>query len=194
MFSEQLTILKENDLTDSSLALAFESFLLDVEARRLSPSTLRFYRQQIKPFLAALETVGVLKPEDIQAVHIRSYLVSLQKRGLSAASQHAAARGIRAFCNFMVMEGMLERNPMRRVRMPKEEKHILPAFTLDEVKQILAACKYLRDEAIVLFLLDTRCRQPSSVALEHPVARATISACSSPFIRVQYCHESIFSC
>ncbi|NOZ51195.1 MAG: tyrosine-type recombinase/integrase [Chloroflexi bacterium] len=165
MISEQLTILKENDLTSSSLSLAFESFLLDAKARRLSPRTLRFYQQQLQPFLKALAVQGILKPGNIQPYHIRAYLVTLQQRGLASASVHAAARGVRSFCNFMLMEGMLERNPMRRVRMPQQDQPILPAFSPQEVKRLLAACKYQRDETIVLFLLDTGCRASEFVAL-----------------------------
>ncbi len=129
MNSDQLTIIKKNDRTSNALMLACGAFLLDAEARRLSPKTLRFYRQQLEPFLQMLVQQSVEKPKEINAYHIRSYLVGLQQRGLAAASQHAVARAIRAFCNFMLMERMLEKNPMRRVKMPKQEKQILPAFS-----------------------------------------------------------------
>jgi site-specific recombinase XerD len=166
MFSQQLTILKNNDFTSSALTLAYDSFLLDAEARRLSPKTLRYYQQQLGPFLEAVEEQGARSPQGITAHHIRSYLVGLQHRGLSSGSQHAAARAIRAFCNFMVMEEMLEKSPMKRVKMPKLDKKILPSFTPQEVHRLLKACKYVRDRAIVLCLLDTGCRASEFVALD----------------------------
>ena len=166
MFSDQLTILKNNDFTSSALRLAYESFLLDAEARRLSPKTLRYYRQQLGPFLGELKGQGVKSPQGITTHHIRSYLVSLQRRGLSNGSQHASARAIRAFCNFMVMEEMLEKSPMKRVKMPKLDKQILPSFTPEEVHRLLETCKYVRDRAIVLCLLDTGCRAAEFVALD----------------------------
>jgi len=165
MFSDQLTILKNNDFTSSALILAYESFLLDAEARRLSPKTLRYYRQQLLPFIQSLKGQGVRSPQGITAHHIRKYLVGLQRRGLSNGSQHAAARAIRAFCNFMVMEEMMEGSPMQRVKMPKVDKTILPSFTPEEVHRLLKACKYVRDRAIVLCLLDTGCRAAEFVAL-----------------------------
>ena len=167
MFSEQLTILKVIDRpAPSGLRLALDSFLLDAEARRLTPKSLRFYRQQLEPFLAFLQAQGVVKPDGITAHHIRSFLVGLQRRGLADASQHAAARAIRAFCNFMVNEELLVASPMRKVKMPRQAKVILPAFAPEEVKQLLAACEYVRDAAIVLCLLDTGCRAAEFVGLD----------------------------
>lgn len=167
MFSESLTILKDSERpAPSGLHLAFDAFLLDAEARRLTLQTLRFYRQQLEPFLAFLLEQGVSKPEGITAPHIRSYLVGLQRRGLADASQHAAARSIRAFCNFMVKEDLLAASPMRKVQMPRQEKVILPAFEPDDVKRLLAACKINRDVAIVLCLLDTGCRAAEFIGLD----------------------------
>lgn len=165
MFSHPLTILKGNDLTSGALALAYEAFLLDCEARRLSPKTLRYYRQQLEPFLEALKGQGIKTPGQITANHVRRYYVLLQRRGLAEASVHAAARAIRAFCNFMVYEGMLEESPLKRVKMPKQTQQLLPAFTPEEAERILAACKFDRDRAIVLCLLDSGCRLSEFVAL-----------------------------
>ncbi len=167
MFSEQLTIPKNAErLAPSGLRLALEAFLLDAEARHLTVMSLRFYRQQLEPFLIFLAAQDVVKPEGITAPHIRSYLVQLQRRGLADASQHAAARAIRAFCNFMVREELLAASPMRKVQMPKQEKIILPAFSPDEVKKLLAACKSSRDAAVVFCLLDTGCRAREFIGLD----------------------------
>ncbi|HEY52531.1 MAG TPA: site-specific integrase, partial [Caldilineae bacterium] len=57
------------------LGLALDSFLLDAEARRLTPKTLRYYRQQLGPFLEALREQKIREPEGITAYHIRAYLV-----------------------------------------------------------------------------------------------------------------------
>ncbi len=166
MKSQSLTHLKLRARPASfPLGLALDSFYLDAEARRLTPKTLRYYKQQLGPFLEAVKGQGIREPEGITANHIRSYLVSLEKRGLSSASQHSSARAIRAFCNFLVREELLGKSPMQKVRMPKQEKKIMPAFAPEDVQKILKACKYKRDTAITLFLLDTGCRSSEFVAL-----------------------------
>ncbi len=149
----------------SSLALAYNAFLLDGEARRLAPKTLHYYKQQLQPFLAYAEGSGATSPETLTANHIRTYLVSLQRRGLNDNSQHAAARAIRALCYFMVNEDLLAASPMRKVKMPALDKRILPAFTTEDVRMLLDACLTARDTAIVLCLLDSGCRASEFLAL-----------------------------
>ena len=148
------------------LARALDAFLLDAEARQLSPNTIRFYRQQLQPFLAHLQKEDITTPTAILAHHIRAYLVLLQQRGLKEHSVHAAARSLRAFCNFMKAEDLLTSNPMRKVRMPRLPKEIPPAFSQEDVTKLLAACTNVRDRAIVLFLLDTGCRAAEFIALD----------------------------
>ena len=95
----------------TALQLAIDSFLLDAEARRLTPKTIRYYRQQIQPFLDVLSRQGVVTPEAITAHHIRRQMVDMQQRGLADASVHAFARAIRSFCNFLVREELLDKSP-----------------------------------------------------------------------------------
>ncbi len=74
---------------------AVDLFLLDGEARRLTPKTLTYYRDQLRYFLTYLKDQAIDNLQDLTAGHVRSYLVSLQARGLKDNSQHAAARAIR---------------------------------------------------------------------------------------------------
>jgi len=152
--------------TLTALQLALDAFLLDAEARRLTPKTIRYYRQQIQPFLDVLSTQGVITPEAITAHHIRRQMVDMQQRGLADASVHAFARAIRSFCNFLVREELLDKSPMNKVQMPKMEQRILPAFTREEVQRLLANCENKRDKAMVLCLLDSGCRSSEFVALD----------------------------
>jgi site-specific recombinase XerD len=54
---------------------------------------------------------------------------------------------------------------MRKVKMPRLDKDIPPAFTPDDVHKLLQTCKTARDSAIVLCLLDSGCRAAEFVAL-----------------------------
>ena len=139
---ERLTHLKvlPTPPPQADLDRALASFLLDGEARRLTAATLTFYRDQLEPFLRHLHelhhsTLTAITPNDI-----RAYLVALQDRELADNSIHAAARAIKAFLNFCVREELLAVSPMGKVRMPKRDDKILPAFSPDDVKKILSAC------------------------------------------------------
>lgn len=148
-----------------SLEQAFDMFMLDAESRRLTPSTKRFYEQRLGRFFRWSQSQDVFDLNLVSPHLIRSYLVHLQERGLADHTQHAAARAIRTFLNFCVSEEMLSVSPMKKVRMPRLDKRILPAFEPETVKRLLAACENQRDKTIVMFLLDTGCRNAEFIAL-----------------------------
>jgi len=170
------TRLKDTATTGAALT----AFLLDCEARRLSPRTLGFYRQELEPFLAWLAARGVKLLGGIDAPAIRAYLVALQDRGLRPVSQHAAARSIRAWLNFCVREELLDLSPMRNVQMPKRGSEILPAFTREDVDAMLRACQDSaypeRDAALVLVMLDSGLRAAELLALDWPDVNLTTGA------------------
>ncbi|MBX3001927.1 MAG: tyrosine-type recombinase/integrase [Caldilineaceae bacterium] len=138
---------------------------MDCQARRLRPGTIRYYRNELRPFLAFLTTTHSCENlQDVTSHLIRAYLVGLEDRGLKSASVHAAARAIRAFLNFSEREGLLTENPMSKVKMPRVERENLPAFTVEEVKELLAVASNRRDQAIILCLLDSGCRASEFLA------------------------------
>ncbi|MBW7886169.1 MAG: tyrosine-type recombinase/integrase [Caldilineaceae bacterium] len=156
-------------MTSSPLTLqtkfALDVFVLDAQARNLSPRTVRFYRQQISYFLGFLDLQSCHTLDQITPHHIRQYLRYLQyERSWKSASVHSAARAIRAFLNFCTAEEMLHSNPMARVKMPKTTQELQPAFTEAEIRALLAATDTQRDRALLLCLLDTGCRAGEFVA------------------------------
>lgn len=148
-----------------TLSQAVEAHRLDLLARRLSPATVTKYQLWLGSFVKFLEGQGVKSAQEMTAAHIRVYLAGLAERGLSAHTQHTAARCVRAWLNFLVGEGELPESPMKRVKMPKLDNRILPAFTAEDVQALLAACLNGRDKAIVLCLLDTGLRAREFVGL-----------------------------
>lgn len=149
-----------------SLDAAFEFFLLDCEARAFTKHTLRFYTERLSLFIRWLrgEDVGTLS--SLNANHIRSYLVHLQRRDLSSSYIHGHARAIKTFCNYCVRDGLIEASPFSRVQMPRLTKKILPALTKEAVHRILDQTKTERDAAIVLFLLDSGVRATELVQMD----------------------------
>ena len=152
----------------------------DMRLRRLSPRTLENYDFMLSPFIAFLQGEGVAYVGDITPRHIRAYLLTLQAREMSLATQATAARRIKTWLNFLVREGVLDVSPMRTVPMPRQ-KHKRPViFTLEEVESLLDAAQRARDKAIILFLLDSGARVAELVALDIGDVSLT-----SGFIRVR---------
>ena len=137
---------------------ALAIFMLDMKARRLSTHTLDFYESRMNQAFAWFKKREITHVGQLTANHIRTYLGSLDERGLASHSQHAAARAIKTFCNFCVNEEWIDTSPMKRVRMPRVEEEIHPALEPEEVQKLLDASQNERDKAIILCLLDTGCR------------------------------------
>jgi integrase/recombinase XerD len=144
---------------------AFDLFLLDCEARRLTVQTLSFYKAKLSLFIRWCEADGIETIQDLTAHHIRRYLVHLNRRELSSQYQHDIARAIRAFLNYCVRDELLEKSPFTKVQMPKLEKKILEAFSADEIRLILKHCNTERDRALCMFLLETGVRASELIAL-----------------------------
>jgi len=152
-----------------TLTAAVDVFLTDCHARRLAVRTCEFYAWQLGQAGAWLAGQGVTALADFSAEHFRRYLVSLQDRNLAAASQHAAARALRAFLNFCEKQDLLTVNPARKVKMPQLDKQLLLAVALADVRKLLEACEDsydpLRDVAIIRLLTDTGLRASELCAL-----------------------------
>jgi site-specific recombinase XerC len=101
---------------------AFDMFLLDCEARRLTPATREFYKVKLSRFIRWCESEGVHALHELTAHHIRHYLVHLSRRKLSSQYQHNLARSIRAFLNYCIRDELLEKSPFDKVQMPRLEK------------------------------------------------------------------------
>ena len=146
------------------------AYLLAQEAARCTEKTMEHYRYTLGSFITWLHAQDVAGVAGITAHHIRTYLVSLQKRGLKDTTQHAHARGIRAWCNWLLAEGDLERSPMQRVAMPKLEARVPAPFSTEDVQRLLAVCDRhtpvgARNYALCLTLLDTGLRASECAAL-----------------------------
>jgi integrase/recombinase XerC len=164
----QLPIQEQEPL--DALNLHCERFLLDREAGRCAPKTLAHYRYTVSGFVARLREQDVKCPTDITPCHIRAHLVGLQRRGLKDTTQHAHARAIKTWLNWLSQGEVLEVSPMRKVSMPKLDRRIQPRFTSEEVKALLALCdsspRGLRHRAIILGLLDSGLRASEFVSLK----------------------------
>lgn len=149
----------------TSITEATGAFLTDCRARNLAPSTVAYYGSQLGWFADWLRAAGVVILGDVQASHIRGYLVHLQtERGWRGTSAHTAMRAIKAWLRFCVAEELIARSPAANVRMPRQHHELKPAFTSTEIRRLLDAAEHVRDRALVLCLLDTGCRASELLA------------------------------
>ena len=137
---------------------AHELFLLDCQARRLTPSTLIFYTQKINSFKQWLTENGINTVDAITSHHIKGYLVALQKRGLKDNSQHDHARAVKTFLNYCVRDELIDKSPFVKVKMPVVGDRLPVVLSDSEIKTALTKTKHPRNKVIIRFILDSGVR------------------------------------
>ncbi len=105
---------------------AFEQYLR--YEKRLSSHTLTAYQSDLRQFVDFLQkTYEIDAVEDIDAMHIRSWMVQLISEGRSAATIARKAATLKSYFRFLLKQGHLFQNPMQKVMTPKLGKR-LPVY------------------------------------------------------------------
>ena len=155
----------------SHLAVEIAAFLVDRQARSLSPRTLHYYQEQLEPWLEWTSNLGIATLDQISAKSLRQWLSHLML-SRSPAGVAASYRAVRAFLLWAWQENeMPGRNPIAKTRPPKVSDEPLPPLSMDVLQAMLATCDRhnlsdQRDRAMLLALLDTGCRAAEFVALD----------------------------
>lgn len=124
----------------TTISDALDMFLLDCEARRLTISTRQFYRVKLGVFVRWSGENGVRNLNELTAHHIRQFLVSIQRRGLTSQYQHNLARTIRAFLNYCVHDELVKDSAFAKVQMPKLQRKIPTSLSTAQINAILRQC------------------------------------------------------
>ena len=148
----------------SSICTDIEMFLVDREARNLSPGTIRFYQEKLAHFSAFAAESGITSVLQVKAHHLRQYLLAL-KQAHNPGGVLCFYRAVRALINWSETEFEPAdwRNPLDKVPAPKVPGQILQPTPTDDIETLLRWCPQdtelgCRDRAILLGLLDTGCR------------------------------------
>lgn len=107
-------------------------FLEERAVSGCSPRTLAWYRQKVGRFVG---WVGV-DPRTVGPGEVRAFLASLQA---SPECVHGYGRALRAFYRYLVREGVLDRSPMERVRLPRVPYRVPLGLRDDQWERFLGA-------------------------------------------------------
>ena len=108
-------------------------YIADLKMQNYSEKTLKSYRNAILRFINYLDG-EVDDIEDINTIHIKSYIQSIEGK---PSYVNATIKRLRGWFVWLFDEEFIERNPMRKIKLLRENKTIINTFSDEEAKAML---------------------------------------------------------
>ncbi len=107
--------------------------------RNASPYTIKNYGNDIGQFIEYCRTQGTSSPDRVTRTLLRRYLAELDALGYAKASIARRVSELRSFGDFLMREGVWERNTFRLVSAPRIPKRLPQYLTVAEMEALLMA-------------------------------------------------------
>nr|WP_106476949.1 tyrosine recombinase XerC [Phytohalomonas tamaricis] len=136
-----------------------------------SPATVDAYRRDLAIVLEFVVAQGMTHWSTLDAALVRRFLGHERTRGLAARSLARRQAALRRFCDMLVTQGILARNPARLVDTPKLPQHLPRPVDVDLLARFLdtphdGSPLALRDQAMLELLYSSGLRLAELVALD----------------------------
>jgi site-specific recombinase XerD len=154
---------------DQAIKRFYEFFTANIR----NPHTRRAYARSVGEFLAWCERVRIPSIEDVEPIHVATYVEKLGKADLAAPSvkQHLAA--IRHLFGWLVVGQIVPVNPVASVRGPTHivKKGKTPVLSPEEARHLLDSIDVsthagLRDRALIALMVYSFARVGAALAMK----------------------------
>jgi integrase/recombinase XerD len=148
-----------------------KEFIFDCEIRKISPRTLKGYKNNNQRFFNYIEQeFNITELEEFSHLHIKKYFRFLIDKGLTETYANGILKCMRAFFVYCVNEEYVSKNPYLKVSWQREPKTLINTFTDLEVINMINAFDYLnylnaRNKTIIAFLIDTGARNAETCSI-----------------------------
>ena len=148
----------------------FENYL--TSEKRFSEHTVTSYKNDLKQFIEFTEITNEVGLKEVNHQLIRGWIVNLIDNGISNRSVNRKLSTLRTLYRWMQKQGLIEHNPLLKIKGPKSEKR-LPTFMkeseLDENKinqLFMDDFEGLRDQLMIEFFYQTGIRLSELINLK----------------------------
>lgn len=147
----------------------FASYL--TETKHASKSTVSSYERDLRKLEKYLLEHGVNGPENVTTTNLNSYILYLEKQGLSTATVSRNVASMKAFFHYEYGRREIEKDPTEQIKAPHIEKKYPEILSVEEVVRLLEqpsvrVPKGLRDKAMLELLYATGMRVTELISLE----------------------------
>ncbi|HSE88425.1 MAG TPA: site-specific tyrosine recombinase XerD [Candidatus Binatia bacterium] len=155
-----------------SLSPYIDSFLTMIAVEKgLAKNTVEAYSRDLVRLSEFLVGQGVASWEDTESLHLRSYLSSLRRRGLSGRSIARHVVTVRRFYRFLETEGVVSENPVPSFNLAVSGRKLPQTLSAEDVRKLLAQPNPqeplgIRDQAMLELLYATGLRVSELITLQ----------------------------
>lgn len=156
-------------MTTTNLDEAMRSYTLYCKSKGLAPKTLETYSyalRHLRDYLPKNDASQLLPTTQ----ELRAFIQSMLDKGLARGTIRIRMRAIRAFCNFLAREGIVEASPMDDVEIPKVPTRYPEIITSAQARKLMLAARTstwtgIRNRSILGMFLDTGVRLSELIEL-----------------------------
>ena len=146
------------------ISTAAKKYLIEIEVRKFTPKTIWSYRNNLNLFLRFCEEeAGVTGIENVSLAVVRQFSRFMSERGKKGSYINGLLKVAKAFIQYCYEEGYGGFNTRKNFKWCKQDKAVILAFSVADVRQMLRSCKgcdylQIRDAAILTMLFETGIR------------------------------------
>ncbi len=141
------------------------------ETKNASESTVSSYRCDLKKLESYLREHGVEEVENVTSTNLNSYVLYLEKQGLSTATVSRNVASMKAFFHYAYHSRQIAKDPTDTIKAPHIEKKMPGILSMEETVRLLeqpsgSSPKELRDKAMLELLYATGMRVTELISLK----------------------------
>ena len=141
------------------------------ESKNASASTVSSYQRDLKKLDKYLADHGIDDVQSVTATNLNSYVLYLEKQGLSTATVSRNVASMKAFFHYACRQHTIEKDPTESIKAPHIEKKVPGILSMEETVRLLEqpsgdTPKALRDRAMLELLYATGVRVTELISLK----------------------------
>ncbi len=141
------------------------------ETRNASESTVSSYQRDLRKLNDYLLEHGIEDVQDVTATNLNSYVLYLEKQGLSSATVSRSVASMKAFFHYACYKRQIDQDPTEKIKAPHIEKKTPGILSVEETARLLeqpsgSSPKERRDRAMLELLYATGMRVSELISVK----------------------------
>ncbi len=125
-----------------------EEFMLDMQIKNFSASTLSNYHYKLKRCKQFFDRRGINKIDEITKQDVKKLIADLQKQGLQAVSINSILCRLIKLFDYMLEEEYIKESPCQSIKKLKTQKKVIYPLDDFEIRQMLAIASKNRSKEL----------------------------------------------